>query len=163
LDQLSRTLVGTANISDGIPQCVDREGRPSEELILGAKFSDIPEGMAIVGNVASGRGLREAMGNVPPSDVIIERGSFTLIYRFPRSSSAALDDAMRDLAILLAEGAGDSGLEVHVEEGGEDDLLVLRVRRVLHPSEADMPILDVLREYARRLEERVSRELGGVH
>ena len=98
---------------------------------------------------------------MPPSDVIIERGSFTLIYRFPRPSSRRLEEAMRDLAMILAEGASSNGLEVHEEDGGEE-LLVLRVKRVLHPSELDMPIVDVLHRYAQRIEEYVSGFLDEV-
>ncbi|WP_174449034.1 hypothetical protein [Conexivisphaera calida] len=139
---------------------MDPVGRP-EDAILGARFSEIPEGVAIVGNVASGKELREALGMVPPSDVIIERGSFTLVYRFPRSSSRRLEEAMRDLATIVAEGASNSGLEVH-EENGSDELLILRVKRVLHPSELDLPIVDVLRNYTQRLEEYVSGVLDGV-
>ncbi|MGC8556380.1 MAG: hypothetical protein ACP5NG_05205 [Conexivisphaera sp.] len=140
---------------------MDQGTRP-EDAILRARFSEIPEGIAIVGNVASGRELRDAMGMVPPSDVIIERGSFTLVYRFPRASSRSLEEAMRDLATILAEGAGSNGLEVRMEEGGDGDLLILRVKRVLHPSELDAPIVDVLREYSRKLEEYVSGVLDGV-
>ncbi|MGC9189334.1 MAG: hypothetical protein ACP5GG_01265, partial [Conexivisphaera sp.] len=72
-----------------------------------------------------------------------------------------LEEAMRDLATIVAEGASNSGLEVHEENGG-DELLILRVKRVLHPSELDLPIVDVLRNYTQRLEEYVSGVLDGV-
>ncbi|MFP3282902.1 MAG: hypothetical protein RXP97_02325 [Nitrososphaeria archaeon] len=134
-------------------------GRPSDEAFLGARFSEIPDGVAIVGNVASGKELRDAMGAVPPSDVIIERGAFTLLYRFPRAASRRVEDAMKDLATIVAEGAGSNGLEVRMDDGDGEELLVLRIRRVLHPSEMDLPIVDVLREYAGRLENYVSRAL----
>ncbi len=157
---MSNSLVGTTDIAVA-PEPDVVSGEDPGDAILGARFLDIPEGVAVVGNVASGRRLREVMGSIPPSDVVIERGSFTLIYRFPRSSSKRLEEAMRDLAALMAEGASTNGLEVYLEDGG-DELLVLRIRRVLHPSEAEMPIGEVLREYARRLEDYVAGFLDGA-
>lgn len=120
------------------------------------RFRDIPRGFTLIGSTADGPELIRVFGAVPPSSILVDKYSFTLIYRFPRSGSVVLERAMLELAHLLIEGAEEGGMEVDVEEGRGRELLVLKIGRILHPSERGRSIASVLKNYSRMLEENVA-------
>ena len=127
-----------------------------EEKLRRVRFRDIPSGFTLVGSTAEGPEFTRVFGAVPPSSVLVDEYSFTLIYRFPRSGNVVLERAMLELARLLIESAEEGGMEVDVEMGKGRELLVLKIGRILHPSERRRSIVSVLKNYSRILEESVA-------
>ena len=106
--------------------------------------------------------LKNVFGLLPPAGIVIDRNSFVLVYKFPKPLTREMKLALMELARALAESAEENGMEADMSNGSKEELLVLRVGRILDPSERSRSILSVLRQYSKKLEEAVAQRAGLV-
>ena len=135
--------------------------RAGSKGIFKLKFSDIPNGTALVGDTEKNE-LKELFGLIPPAGVVINRDSFVLVYKFPKPLTREMEEALVELARTMAESAEENGLEADITKGSGRELLVLRIGKVLNPLERSKSISRILHYYSRKLEEAVAEKAGFI-